>query len=103
MNQLVEQTSCIMATRGKPGVNKSDADVTAFEAKTRLSELLRETERGRSFVIRRRGKPVARLVPFAQDRLTADFKRTLNAFREIRSRVSGRVKVRQLIDEGRRF
>jgi prevent-host-death family protein len=84
-------------------VNKSDAEVTAFEAKTRLSELLREAERGRSFVIRRRGKPVARLVPFARDRLTADFKRTLKAFREIRSRLSGRVKVRRLIDEGRRF
>jgi prevent-host-death family protein len=91
-----------MPGRGKPGVNKSEAEVTAFEAKTRLSELLREAERGRSFVIRRRGKPVARLVPFAQDRLTADFKRTLKAFREIRSRLSGRVKVRQLIDEGRR-
>ena len=35
-------------------------EVSAFEAKTRLSELLRETERGRSFVIRRRGKAVAR-------------------------------------------
>ena len=89
--------------RAGAGVSDSVVDVTAFEAKTRLSELLRETERGRSFVIRRRGKPVARLVPFAQDRLTADFKRTLNAFREIRSRLSGPVKVRQLIDEGRRF
>ena len=37
------------------------AEVSAFEAKTRLSELLRETEHGRSFVIRRRGKAVARL------------------------------------------
>jgi prevent-host-death family protein len=78
--------------------------VTAFEAKTRLSELLRETERGRSFVIRRRGKPVARLVPFTlRTASLVDFKRTLKAFREIRSRLSGRVKIRQLIDEGRRF
>src|SRR3989442_15874933 len=81
----------------------SEADVTVCEAKARLSELLRETERGRSFVIRRRGKPVARLVPFAQDRLTADFKRTLNAFREIRSRLSGREQGRPFLDEGRRF
>jgi antitoxin (DNA-binding transcriptional repressor) of toxin-antitoxin stability system len=54
-------------------------------------------------VIRRRGKPVARLVPFVQDGPTADPSRILKAFREIRSRLSGRVKVRQLIDEGRRF
>ena len=84
-------------------MNKSDADVTAFEAKTRLSELLRETERGRSFVIRRRGKPVARLVPYARDEQTIDLSRVLKAFREIRGRVSGRVKVRRLIEEGRRF
>jgi prevent-host-death family protein len=37
--------------------------VNSFEAKTRLSELLRETERGREFIICRRGKEVARLVP----------------------------------------
>ena len=54
-------------------------------------------------MIRRRGKPVARLVPFVQDGPTADPSRILKAFREIRSRLSGRVKVRQLIDEGRRF
>ena len=34
--------------------------VSAFEAKTKLSELLRETEQGGSFVIYRRGKEVAR-------------------------------------------
>jgi prevent-host-death family protein len=84
-------------------VSDPGADVTAFEAKTRLSELLRETERGRSFVIRRRGKPVARLVPYVRDEQIADLSPILKAFREIRSRVSGPVKVRRLIDEGRRF
>ncbi|MDP1912184.1 type II toxin-antitoxin system Phd/YefM family antitoxin [Brevundimonas sp.] len=33
-----------------------------YEAKTRLSELLSEVERGEQFVITRRGIPVARLV-----------------------------------------
>jgi prevent-host-death family protein len=40
--------------------------VSAFEAKTKLLELLRETEQGSSFVIYRRGKEVARLVPPCQ-------------------------------------
>lgn len=81
----------------------SDAqDVSAFEAKTRLSELLRETERGRSFVIRRRGKPVARLVPPARDEERPSPAQLVEAFRAIRRRVRGRVKVRELIDEGRR-
>jgi antitoxin (DNA-binding transcriptional repressor) of toxin-antitoxin stability system len=41
-------------------------EVSAFQAKTRLSELLRETERGRSFIIRRRGKVVAHNGPGAR-------------------------------------
>src|SRR3989442_16030990 len=77
--------------------------VSASEAKPRLSELLRETERGRSFVIRRRGKPVARLVPYVRDEQTTDLSRVLKAFCEIPGRVSGQVKVRRLIEEGRRF
>ena len=77
-------------------------EVSAFQAKTRLSELLRETERGKSYVILRRGKPVARLLP-PQDQTSApDFARILASFREIRKRVSGKVKVRELIKSGRR-
>jgi prevent-host-death family protein len=39
--------------------------IGAFEAKTRLSELLEQVSRGRSFVITRRGRPVAELRPVA--------------------------------------
>ena len=38
-------------------------DIGAFEAKTRLSELLEEVSKGRVFRITRRGKPVAELRP----------------------------------------
>ncbi len=37
--------------------------VGAYDAKTRLSELLDRVERGEQIVITRHGKPVARLVP----------------------------------------
>lgn len=37
-------------------------EVAVFEAKTRLSELIAEVERGASVTITRRGVPVARLV-----------------------------------------
>jgi prevent-host-death family protein len=40
-------------------------DIGAFEAKTRLSELLEQVRRGRVFRITRRGKPVAELRPVA--------------------------------------
>ncbi|MBI3596507.1 MAG: type II toxin-antitoxin system prevent-host-death family antitoxin [Nitrospirae bacterium] len=76
--------------------------VSAFEAKTHLSELLREAERGRSFVIRRRGKAVARLVPPVREGRASDLVRIIASFREIRKRIPGRVKIRKLIEEGRR-
>jgi prevent-host-death family protein len=79
------------------------AEVSAFEAKTRLSELLRETEAGRSFVIRRRGKAVARLTPAVQESRAPEIARLVASFREIRARLTGTVKVRELIEEGRRF
>ncbi len=77
--------------------------VSAFDAKTRLSELLRDTEQGKSFVIYRRGKEVARLLPPLKEEKEIDFKKILASFREIRKGVHGKVSVRKLIDEGRRF
>jgi prevent-host-death family protein len=40
-------------------------EVAVYEAKTRLSELLAEVERGEQFVITRRGEAIARLVSAA--------------------------------------
>jgi antitoxin (DNA-binding transcriptional repressor) of toxin-antitoxin stability system len=81
---------------------KSTDEIGSFEAKTRLAELLRETERGRSFVIRRRGKVVARLVPPGDDE-EPDYNELLEEFREIRKRVGPGLSIRELIEEGRRF
>ncbi len=83
-------------------MSKDLIEVSAFDAKTRLSELLRQTEAGRSFLIRRRGRAVARLVPADPAGAGTDPARLAAAFREIRNRVRGRVSVRRLIDEGRR-
>ena len=77
--------------------------VSAFEAKTKLSKLLRETEQGSSFVIYRRGKEVARLIPPVKEEKDADLKQVISSFREIRERIPGKVSIRQLIEEGRRF
>ena len=77
--------------------------VSAFEAKTKLSELLREAERGGSFVICRRGKEVARLLPPAKEGRGVKLKEALSSFREIRKQIRGRVSIRELIREGRRF
>lgn len=79
------------------------AEVSAFEAKTRLSELLRETERGKSFVILRRGKPVARLIPPDDKGKASDLGKILESFREIRKQIPGTLEIRKLVEQGRRF
>ena len=78
-------------------------EVSAFEAKTRLSELLRETEKGVSFRIFRRGKEVARLTPPSKEDRKQNLRQVLASFQEIRGHVSGNIKIRKLIEEGRRF
>lgn len=76
--------------------------VNVFYAKTHLSALLRETEKGRSFLIHRRGKPVAWLGPppgSDEDRNLFAIHETLQS---IRREIPGSVNVRKLIEEGRR-
>lgn len=43
-------------------------EIGAYEAKTRLPELLREVQAGRSYVITVRGRAVAELVPARPER-----------------------------------
>ena len=75
--------------------------VNAFEAKTKFSELLREAEKGESFVICRRGKEVALLIPFKRE--SEDLRKILLSFQEIRSQIKDTVNIRELIEEGRRY
>ena len=78
-------------------------EIGAFEAKNRLSELLRRAEGGEEIAITNRGKVVARLVPPvpAIDRGSARA-----AAARIRSRrkgvTLGGLKIKDLIAEGRR-
>jgi prevent-host-death family protein len=76
-------------------------EVGAFEAKNRLSELLRAAEAGRSIVITRHGRAVARLVP-VHDEDNGDLAALGAALRELRSTVEGMVDVLDLVQEGRR-
>lgn len=79
-----------------------DVEIGAYEAKTRLSELLRQVEQGRSFLILRRGKPMARLVPpDPAERGGTDWAAILEAFRRIRERNPGTIDVVALVREGR--
>jgi prevent-host-death family protein len=82
--------------------NDETLEIGAFEAKNRLSELLRAAEAGRPVVITRRGRAVARLVPIEDDRVT-DLAVLGGELRRLRDEISGSLKVRDLVEEGRRW
>jgi prevent-host-death family protein len=76
--------------------------VGTFEAKTHLSTLLEQVERGEEITITRHGREVARLVPVgavSRDRLEGTVER-LKTFR--RGRRLGDLSSKALIEEGRR-
>lgn len=49
------------------------AEIGAFEAKTKLSELLAQVEKGRSFYITKHGRRIAEMKPVARRRLQPKF------------------------------
>ena len=76
--------------------------VGTFEAKTHLSTLLEQVERGEEVTITKHGKAVARLVPVgavSHDRLEDTVAR-LKSFRK--GRRLGDLSAKALIEEGRR-
>ena len=78
-------------------------EVGAFEAKSRLGQLLDWVEAGEEVVITRRGKIVARLVPPS---LAFDRERSRRAVQKIRGMrkgiTLGGLRIKDLINEGRR-
>jgi prevent-host-death family protein len=75
--------------------------VGAFDAKTHLNELLERVSQGETIQITRRGVPVAKLVPAEVARKNPrQIAREIRALR--RGVTLGGIKIRQLIDEGRR-
>ena len=76
--------------------------ISAFNAKTHLSELLRKAENGESFIILRRGHPVAHLTPILRDDNSTALK-TFDALSAIRKKISERFDIAKLIKSGRRY
>lgn len=78
-------------------------EIGAFEAKTKLGQLLDWVEAGEQVVITRRGKIVAKLVPPGEpgiDRARA--RSAARSLREMRKGVTlGGLKIKDLISEGR--
>jgi prevent-host-death family protein len=76
--------------------------VGVFEAKARLSELIERAQSGRSTIITKKGRPVARIVP--EGAAKWDRSRVLDEAEAFRKslRIKRAVDLRALIEEGRR-
>ncbi|MFI5361287.1 MAG: type II toxin-antitoxin system Phd/YefM family antitoxin [Elusimicrobiota bacterium] len=83
----------------KPSTGRS---IGSFEAKTRLAELLRDAENGTAYVIRRRGKAVARLVPPEEKPDAAGLARLKDDLRTLRGQIRGTFDIKAIVREGRR-
>jgi len=56
--------------------------IGAFEAKTHFSRILKEAEKGAVYIITKRGKPIALLTPYKQDKQSS-IKDVVKAIKEI--------------------
>ena len=78
--------------------------IGAFEAKTHFSQIIEQAEHGADFIITRRGKPVAKIIPFEQKKEMSR-QEALESFRELRKLYRGEpgsFNIREAIEEGRR-
>ena len=77
--------------------------IGAFEAKTHFSQIIEQAEQGKDFIITRRGKPVAKIIPFKQEpEMTR--KEALEEFKKFRKLYRGEpgsFNIREAIEEGR--
>jgi len=81
----------------------SQQQIGAFEAKTHFSRIIEEVERGADYVITKRGKPVAKIIPFEQEKVMTfhEAVEQLKEFRKLYRGEPGSFNIREAIEEGR--
>lgn len=79
------------------------SEIGAFDAKTRLPQLLRRVEAGERFVITRHSRPVAELIPFrAQE--PGRVRSAIDALKEFQQGHSlDGLSVRRIVEEARKY
>lgn len=78
--------------------------IGAFEAKTHLAALLDRVAKGEKITITRHGVPAAMLVPMNAGDAKLAHSEIVAGLRALRRRVKpGKMSVREMVEEGRRF
>ena len=78
--------------------------IGAFDAKTNFSRILEKAEQGEDFIVTKRGKPVAKIIPFRQEpeMTRQEAFEKLTEMRKLYRGKPGDFNIRQAIEEGRR-
>ena len=77
--------------------------IGAYEAKSRFPALLKKVLKGEYFIITRHGVPVAKLSP-VEKRSKEQIKQSIELIKEFRKgRKLGKLCIKDMIEEGRRF
>ena len=78
--------------------------IGAFEAKTHFSQIINEVERGADYVVTKRGKPVAKIIPFEQkpEMTRQEAFEKLKEMRKLFRGEPGSFNIREAIEDGRR-
>lgn len=77
--------------------------VGSYQAKTHLPLLLKRVARGERFTITRHGVPIAMLVP-DENRPKVDIHKVIEEMKKFRrGHKSGKLTIREMIEEGRKY
>jgi prevent-host-death family protein len=78
-------------------------EIGIFEAKTNFSQVMEACEKGADYIVTRRGKPVAKIIPFAEEpQMTR--REALDKLIEFRKSYRGKpgsFNIKEAINEGR--
>ncbi len=80
----------------------STETVSAFTAKTHLSGLLKEVQKGNLYIVTLRGKPIAKIIPYNDDIKEDSIEIALQNLNSIRQKIKGNVDIPSMINEGRK-
>ncbi len=84
-------------------MKKKSESIGSFQAKTHLSRLLDNVMKGKDYVITKRRKPVARLIPYTANDQNLSVREVVDQFDLIRKSIKGKVNIKEYIKEGRKY
>lgn len=77
--------------------------IGSFVAKTHLSSLIDDVQKGEEYIITKRGKPVAKLIPYRDHEDDIKINDIILQFDIIRNSIKGKVNIKDYITEGRKY